>query len=63
MEPEDWSRLSSPERVGYCRRMASEADLQSRTAEGEAKQHFVRLALAWKELADEIEISGGMKAH
>jgi hypothetical protein len=59
MEPnfkaEEFSRLSSSERVTWCRQMAGEAERLAQAASPRVRAAYVDLARQWNSLADEIE--------
>lgn len=58
MEPhfkaEEFLTLSPRERVGWCRRMALEAENLAAGASGELRAAYADLAKQWSLLADEI---------
>ena len=59
MEPnfkaEEFSRLSSSERVTWCRQMAAEAERLAQAASPRVRAAYIDLARQWNSLADEIE--------
>ena len=59
MEPnfkaEEFSRLSPPERIVWCRQMAAEAQRLAQTASPRVRTAYLDLAKQWNSLADEIE--------
>ena len=59
MEPnfkaDEFSRLSSSERVAWCRRMAAEAERLAEAASPPVRTAYVELAKQWMALANEIE--------
>ena len=59
MEPnfkaDDFSRLTSTERVTWCRRMAAEAERLAEAASPRVRAAYVELVKQWTSLANEIE--------
>ena len=59
MEPnfkaEEFSGLSSSERVAWCRQMATEAEHLAQSASPRVRAAYIDLARQWTSLADEIE--------
>ena len=52
---EEWARLTPVERVRLCRLLGAEAHQKSKRATGEVKRAYLRIALGWDALANEIE--------
>jgi hypothetical protein len=52
---EEWGKLAPPQRIGFCRQLALRTLELSKTASGEAKEAYVRLAEHWDRLANELE--------
>lgn len=52
---EDFSVLTPPERVVWCRHMAAEAERLAEAASPRVRTAYVDLATQWSALADEIE--------
>jgi len=52
---EEWARLTPDERVQRCRLLSLEARQMSKRATGEVKRAYLRIALGWDALANEIE--------
>ena len=66
MEPnfkaEEFSRLTPPERVKWCRQMAAEAERLAEAAGPRVRTAYVDLARQWTSLADEIEREASRKS-
>lgn len=65
MEPnfkaEEFSLLTPPERVVWCRQMAAEAERLGKTASSRVRIAYLDLAKQWNSLADEIERESSRK--
>jgi hypothetical protein len=65
MEPnfkaEEFSRLTPPERVAWCRQMAAEAQRLAELASPRLRAAYVDLARQWNSLADEIARESSVK--
>ena len=65
MEPnfkaDEFSRLTPPERVNWCRQMAAEAERLAEAASPRVRTAYVDLAKRWTALANEIECENARK--
>ncbi len=57
----DWACLSLADRLSTCRQMATEALRSSGAATDSSKNGYDRLALAWLELAADMERAHGLR--